>query len=108
MGDRNDGFPFGEFFECVLNGFFRLGIEGRGCFIEKQDRSVAQDRPSDGEPLLLAAGEGAAFVPKDRLVALRLFGDELVSVREASGGVDILVTRFEVAVADIVQKRKVS
>ena len=70
--------PADERFERHLDLLFRFGIERGGRFVEKQNGRVLQQRARDGEALLLAAGEQAAFVADDGLVAVRLRHDEVV------------------------------
>src|SRR5205085_3467272 len=45
-----------------------------------KDRRVFQDRASDGEALLLAARKEHSFIPNHRVIAVRLFNNELVRI----------------------------
>ena len=82
---------------------FRFGIERGSRFVEEQDRRVFQQSPGDRQPLLLSAGEQAAFVANDRLVALRLRHDEIVRVGGLRRGVDFLLRRVEPSKLDVVE-----
>ena len=43
--------------QCLLDKIFRFGIGECGCLIEHQNRSISQQRASDGETLTFTAGE---------------------------------------------------
>lgn len=47
--------------EGCLHDFFRLRVEGRGCFVEEENFGVAQKGASDGDTLLLTAGKQGAL-----------------------------------------------
>src|SRR5207253_2359330 len=97
MRDCDDGAPGGEFLQRFLNLFFRFGVERRSRFIEKKNGRVFQQRSRDGETLLLTAGDEAAFVTDDRVVAVGLRQDKFVSERSARGRVNFLRSRIEPA-----------
>ena len=71
----------------VLQGFlyksFGLGVQRRGGFVKNEHRRVLEHGARDAEPLALAAGQTAAAVADNRLVALRHIGDELMCVGNA-------------------------
>ena len=49
--------------------------------VEHQDARIGQDRPRDGEPLLLTAGQTAAAFTQHRLILQRQLLDELMRLR---------------------------
>lgn len=67
--------PFGQVPKDLL---FRAGIQGRGRFVENDDRRVAHDDPCDGEPLALARREFATVLTEFRVVPVAHRADELV------------------------------
>src|SRR4051812_3352269 len=60
VGDRNRRASFRETIECFLHESLRLGVERARGLVENEDRRVAEDRPRDGDALLLAAREPVA------------------------------------------------
>ena len=101
MRDGDHGPAFGQTLERDLDLLFALGVERGGGFVEQEDRRVLEQCARDREPLLLAAGEEAAFVADDRLVALRLGHDEVVRVGGLGGGVDFFRGGIEPAELDV-------
>ena len=39
----------------ILHPFFRFTVQGRGRFVENQDRWILQQGPGDGQPLALSS-----------------------------------------------------
>ena len=60
----------GERLQHLLDRLLAFQVDLAGGLVEDQDRRVAEDRPGQGDPLPLAAGEPAAERADDRLVAL--------------------------------------
>mmetsp|Transcript_115313 Transcript_115313/g.333122 ORF Transcript_115313/g.333122 Transcript_115313/m.333122 type:complete len:389 (+) Transcript_115313:239-1405(+) len=80
-----------QFFEGLLHLPLVLGVErGRG-LVEKQDRGLAEQRPRDGEPLLLPAAKPHPALADHRAIAFVQVSDELVGVRGARRRDDLLV-----------------
>ncbi len=102
MGDGDDRAARGEALEGGLYFVLGLGIEGACGLVEKEDGRILQQRAGNGQPLLLAAGDEAALVADDCLVALRLGEDEIVGVGLAGGLIHFLVCGIEPPVADVV------
>src|SRR6516165_3127851 len=46
-----------EIIEGLLNHLLTLGVQGAGCFVENQYRSILEDSPRNAEPLPLTAGK---------------------------------------------------
>ena len=99
--DGEHGAAFGQSLERFLDVLLGLGIERAGGLVEEQDGGVFEQRAGDAEPLLLPAGEHAAFVADDRLVALLLREDELVGVGQFRRRLDLRARGVEPAVADV-------
>ncbi len=91
----------------LLDKMFGLTVEGGGRFVQDQDAGVLQDRPGDGDPLALTAGQLDALLADDRAVAERPAGYELVTFRLARDGGDVLVVGIELAIGDIGADRTV-
>src|SRR5579875_1220303 len=73
--DRDRRPPLREPVERLLDEPLGLGVERGGRLVEDEDRRVAEDRPRDRDPLLLAAREAVAALADDRVVALGERGD---------------------------------
>ena len=59
-----------ELLQHLVDQLLALQVDLAGGFVEDQDRRVAEDRPGQGDPLPLAAGEAAAHRADDRVVAV--------------------------------------
>ena len=66
-----------------------------------------EDRPGDGDALLLAARQSVALVPEDRVVSVGLREDEVVGVGRAGRRHDVLETRGGLPVGDVLPDRAV-
>jgi hypothetical protein len=60
-----------------------------------------EDRPRDGDALLLAARELVALLADDHVVAIRLLDDKLVGVGGAGGAQDLVKGCARLAVSDV-------
>ena len=99
--NRDHGAALRQPFERELDLLFRFGVERGGGFVEEENGRVLEQRPGDGEALLLSAGKETAFVADERLVALRLGHDEVVRVSGLGRGLDFLLGRIEPAELDV-------
>ena len=54
-----------------------LGVERWRRLVEQQDLGVSDERPRDGDPLLLTARQLSAFIAHVRLVALKLWNTRI-------------------------------
>ena len=73
----------GQAVQRLLHGALGLVVQRAGGLVEHQHRRVAQDRPGDGDALLLAAGEAVAALADDGVVAVGQRRDEVVDLRGA-------------------------
>ena len=107
MGDHEGG-PAGEQRRHRgLDELLAFRVQVAGGFVEDQDLGRREDRPGDGQPLLLAAGELDAALADERLVLFGKFDDELVRIGAAGGVFDLGVRGVVPAVGDVVPHRAV-
>ena len=102
MGDGDDGFAGGEFFQGGLDHAFAFGIQGGGGFVQEEDGGIFQESAGNGEALLLSAGELAAFVADNGVVAFRLSEDEIVGEGLPGGFFDFRFGGIGAAEEDVV------
>ena len=88
MGDDDGGAALGEFAQGRLDFLLGFGVDLTAGLIEDEDRRVTVNRPGDGEPLSLAAGERIASFAEDGVVAAGEVANELVGVGPAGGVFD--------------------
>ena len=101
MRDGDDSAALRERFERALDVPLALRVERACGLVEKEDRRVFQQRPSDGDALLLATRQHAALVADHCVVAVRLREDELVRERLPRRFINLLRRRVEPAVLDV-------
>ena len=68
-----------------------LGVDAGGGLVQEDDGGVLQDGPGDGDPLLLAAGERAAALADDGVIAIGQGHDEVVAAGLLGGGDHLLL-----------------
>ena len=91
MGDEEHR-PIVGRLERVLDDRGRGGrIEVRGRLVEHDDRRVREERSRERDPASLAAGDGGAVLPHERVPALGEALDPLPDPRAPQGGLDGLV-----------------
>ena len=76
------------------------GVDGGGRVVEQQQPGVGDQRPGEGDPLPLAAGEREPLLADDAVVAVGQLANELVGLGRPGRGEDLLSWR-PVAVGDI-------
>ena len=65
MGDEHDGAPLPvELFEQLKHRLTRPPVQVAGGLVRQQQRRVQRQRPGDGHPLLLPAGQLGGPVPR--------------------------------------------
>jgi len=87
--------------EAVLHQGFGVLVEGGGGLVEEEDLLAAHERASEGDALLLAAGQVAARVADLRVVAVLHRKDVVVDRREFRVLVHLLVGGVGVDVLDV-------
>src|SRR5207244_3647858 len=105
VGDDDRGPPAAKTPKRCEDDLFRYGVERRGGLVENQNGRVLDDRPRDAQALALAAREAAARFGDLRVVAFRQMRDELVRVRRARRFLDLLPSRVEATVSQVVGNR---
>ena len=106
MRDRDHGLAFHQAQQLFLDRKLDFAVQGRGGFVEHQDRRVLQHHARYRHALALAAGELDAALADVRVVARAalpvLQSDyELVRLRFARGRAHLCVARAGAAIADI-------
>src|SRR5690606_9647266 len=97
VGDQQRGAAFEHPADGLLDQVLGGGVDGAGGVVEHEDRRVGQQRPRDGQPLALAAGQGDAALADDGVVAVVELADELGGLRvfgRPYDGVDRKSTRL--------------
>ena len=89
----------------LLDQHLGAGVDRAGRLVEDQDRRVGEERPGDGEQLLLAGADVAALVVDHRVVAVGQRVHEAVDVGRPRRLEDLLLGGVEVAVGDVVADR---
>ena len=82
MGDDEDRAPLRNAPHVVLDDPLALVIERARRLVEDQDARIGDEGARDGDALALAAGEIAAALADDRVVAFRQLQDEVVRAGE--------------------------
>ena len=93
--------PAHELLKRVEDQRLRRRIQSRRRLVEDQDRGVADDRPRDGDSLLLAAGQRDASLADHRVVAFRQLTNEHVGIRQLGSANDLTARRLGSAVGDV-------
>src|SRR5687767_13609607 len=74
--DDEDRAPLEQAIDRLLDQALRLGIEGRGRFIENENRRIDEERTRDRNALPLPAGQAGSALTQERVVSLRKLADE--------------------------------
>src|SRR6185369_8823656 len=101
MRDDKCGASGAERPQPVLNERLALAIKARGGFVEDENARVREDRPRNRDALPLAAREAHAALADDRVVSLLERFDELVAMRDAADGFDVLAAGVRPRVRDV-------
>src|SRR5439155_9692198 len=93
--------PAPQRLQAVLNHRLALAVEARRRLVEDQDLRVGENRARDRDALPLAAREAHAALADARVVAFLEPLDELVAVRDAADGLDLVARRVRLRVRDV-------
>ncbi len=85
VSDDKGGAPLHKSVERLLYEGLALTVERRRCFVENENRRVAEHGAGDRDALALTAGEAAAAVAYHGVVALVGGDDEVVGIGDAGG-----------------------
>ena len=91
MRDTDDGSALLERIDGSLNLLFRPRIQGRGGFIQYQDRSVADKSPGNGYACFLTTRKKLATFAARGIVAFGHLNDEVVSIGMFGRLLDLLL-----------------
>src|SRR5690606_24157807 len=80
--------------EAVLDERLALTVEAGRRLVEDEDLRIGEDRARDGDALALSAGELHPSLADDRLVPVGKREREVVAVRDAGGGEDLIGRRI--------------
>ena len=75
--------------ERFLDDVLGLGVQRAGRFVEEENSRVLEDRPGNGDPLLLAAGELSPVLAHHRVEPVWHLVDELGRVRQLRRGANL-------------------
>jgi hypothetical protein len=91
----------------LLDEDLALGVQRAGRLVEQQDRRVAQDRPGEGDPLALSAGQLHAALADHGVEAVRQRVGELRDVRRLGRAADLGVGGVRPGERDVLPQRAV-
>ena len=102
MGDDQCGPPPHRLLQSRLDAALGFAVQGGGRLVQDQDRRILEQRPGDGHPLPLAAGQHQAILSHRRVQAFRQLLNEVVRMGAADGLADGLRVRIgQGAVGDV-------
>ena len=107
MGDHERGSAGEKVRHRGLDELLALGVEIARGLVENEDLGCGQDRPGNGESLLLTSREFHASLSDQRPVALRQLLDEFVGIRAYCCVFDLTVGGLLTSVGDVVTNRPV-
>src|SRR5271165_475466 len=107
MRDDEDGSPRDDGLHVLLDDALALIVERAGRLVEDQDARLGDQRPRDGDALPLTAGETAAALAHDRIVALRQLENEIVGPGQPRGRNDAVDRHARIGQADVVPNRTI-
>ena len=102
MGDHDDGLFVGQGVDGLHQLLLVLRIHVGGGLVQDDDGRVLHHGPSDGQPLPLTAGEGAAGLADDGVIALGQLHDEVVAAGPLRRLDDLFHGGIRLAEADVV------
>ena len=91
----------GGFFERLLDDFFGFSVERGSSFVEEQNFRVSDERPSNRNTLLLAAGKSRAAFADLSVPSGRKFLDKVESVRLFARSDDFFFRHVEAPESDV-------
>ena len=96
------GTPVGDLPQILADDRFAVGVESACGFIENEQTGIGDQRPRDGETLLLPTREIGSIFFEHRFQAAGKPLDELLGSGDASGGSNLLDARIRLGCRDIV------
>src|SRR5580693_7723933 len=107
MGNDKHRSAAGDLGHVLLNNALALVVERARRLVEDEDARVGNQRTGDGDALPLAAGQAAAALSHDRVVAFRQFEDEVVGAGKLRRGNDTLGRQGGIGQRDVFPDRAV-
>jgi len=101
MGNDKAGSALHQVIHGLLDLHLGSGIYGRCGLIQDQDLIVRQDRPCNGEQLLLALGNVAGLLIQNHLIAARLLHDKVVDMSRFCSCDHLFIGCIQSSVPDI-------
>ena len=98
VGDGKGSAALRQFLQGALHQLFALVIQGRGGFVQNQNRRVFQENPGDADPLLLPSGKLYAPLSHIGVIAVGQVRDELVGAGKLSGADDFFLSGARLSV----------
>ena len=107
VGDRDDRLAARQLGDRLLDGVLVFGVDARRHLVEDDNGRIFQDRACDGDALLFAAGERAAAIADDGVIAVRQRHDEIVAARLFRRRDHLVLRRVGLAEEDVCTDRVV-
>src|SRR5450756_1792285 len=107
VGNDETGPAGHQLCHCLLDAYFRSGIDAACGLVENQDGWVCQDHTCDGQQLLLTGRDIGGFFVEDGVVSFRQAPDEVIGVRSLGGSHDLLLRSIVAPIGNILTDRTV-
>src|SRR6266498_886137 len=107
MRDCDDGPAAHQAIQCLADGFFRLAVERRGCFIEQKNWRILEERAGNADALPLPGRQPHAPVADNRCNALRKIFDEVAAIGRDDRLLYVRIRGVWPTVADVLHDRAV-
>ena len=101
MSNHEGGLPAHKKTQGFVQLPFGDGVQPGSWLVENQDRRIPQECASEGDTLLLAAGEVSAAFIEQGLVSAGQFHDEFVSLSSFSGGHNLVKGGVRPSIGDV-------
>src|SRR4029453_6895870 len=107
MRDCDDGPAAHQAIQCLADGFFRLAVERRGCFIEQKNWRILEEGAGNAHALPLPGRQLNAPVADNRYNALRKIFDEVAAIGRDDRLLYVRIRGVWPTVADVLHDRAV-
>ena len=105
--DCDDGSAAHQAIQCLADGFLRIAVERRGCFIEQKNWRILEERAGNADTLPLPGRQLYAPVADNRCNALRQIFDEVAAVGRDDRLMHVRIGGVWPTVADVLHDRAV-
>src|SRR5262249_10780259 len=93
--------------QAFLNHRLAFTVQARSRFIEDQNLRFSEQRPSNGDPLTLTAGELHPSFAYDRVVFILETLDEFLTMSYTTDGLNIFMVRMRIGKSDVFGNRAI-